>query len=75
LRRAILTAVRNGYTGAVDKAAERMKEIEEKYNLPTPENFLDFCDEKQVRKLLVSFPDTNNPSADHFQYLTRRRRV
>jgi len=48
LRRAILTAVCNGYTGAVDKAAERMKEIEEKYNLPTPENFLDFCDEKQV---------------------------
>ena len=24
---------------------------------------------------LVSFPDPNNPSADHFQYLARGRRV
>ena len=52
LRGVILTAVRSGYTGAVEKAAEKMKAFEEKHNLysPTPGDLLDFCDftEKQV---------------------------
>jgi len=50
----ILTAVRNGYTGAVERAAEKMTAFEEKYSSPTQGKlklvFLDFCDstEKQV---------------------------
>ena len=52
LRGVILTAVRRGYTGAVERAAEKMKEFNEKYGLysPTRGNLLDFCElnEKQV---------------------------
>ena len=48
----ILTAVRSGYTGTVERAAEKMKEFEKKYSLfsTTRGNLLDFCDftEKQV---------------------------
>jgi len=47
----ILTAVRKGYTGAVERAAEKMTAFEEKYSSPTQGKLLDFCDstEKQVR--------------------------
>ena len=52
LRDVILTAVRSGYTEAVERAAGKMKAFEEKHNLysPTPGDLLDFCDftEKQV---------------------------
>ena len=46
----ILTAVRNGFTGVVERAAEKMTAFEEKYSSPTQGKLLDFCDstEKQV---------------------------
>jgi len=40
----ILTAVRNGYTGVVERAAERMTVFEGKYSSPTRGNLLDFWD-------------------------------
>jgi len=47
----ILTAVRNGYTAVVERAAEKMTAFEEKYSSPTQGKLLDFCDstEKQVQ--------------------------
>ena len=51
----ILTAVRRGYTGAVKRAAVKMKEFKEKYSLfsPTRGKLLDFfelnhANQKQV---------------------------
>ena len=53
LRDAIISAVRQGYTKVVEKAVEKTKEFEEKYNFipPTPGDLLDFCHlEKLVMK-------------------------
>lgn len=46
----ILTAVRNGFTGAVERAAKKMTAFEEQYSSPTQGKLFDFCDstEKQV---------------------------
>jgi len=60
----ILTAVRNGYTGVVEKAAEKMTAFEEKYGSPTctQGKLLDFCDstEKQRYSPLMYACESNS---------------